>query len=58
MKYKELNQKIASENRFFSFALPLGREKRKDLAVKIEVFERLPIDIVVYSVTLQIGYKE
>ncbi len=52
MKYKELNRKIASENRFFSFALPLGCEKRKDLAVKFEDFERLPIDIVDKCVTL------
>ena len=52
MNQSKLNQKTASENRFFSFALPLGREKRKDLAVKFEDFERLPIDIVDKCVTL------
>ena len=52
MNKSKLNQKIASENRFFLFALPLGREKRKDLAVKFEDFERLPIDIVDKCVTL------
>ena len=41
MKYKELNRKIASENRFFSFAKPRGRENRKDEALEIEVITRL-----------------
>ena len=50
-----LSRKIASENRFFSFVPYLGRKKRKDLAVKFEDFERLPIDIVDKCVTLPIG---
>ena len=49
MKYKELNRKIASENRFFSFALPLGREKRKDEALEFYIFEEMAKYFVTYS---------
>ena len=38
MKQSTLNQKTASENRFFSFAKPLGRENRKDEALEIHIF--------------------
>ena len=53
MNVSYLCKKQASENRFFSLALPEGRENRKDLAINFEIFERLQIDIVVYSVTLR-----
>ena len=48
----KLNRKTASENRFFSFVLPLGSKKRKDEAVEIEIFGLLATDIVENCVTL------
>ena len=47
-----LNRKTASENRFFSFVLPLGSKKRKDETVEIEIFGLLATDIVENCVTL------
>ena len=41
MNVSYLCEKQASENRFFSLALPEGRENRKDEAVEIEVITRL-----------------
>jgi hypothetical protein len=39
--YKSLYQLLASENRFFSFAKPRGRENRKDEALEIHIFEEM-----------------
>ena len=43
---------MASENRIFSFVLPLGSKKRKDEAVEFEIFEELAPNIVDNCVTL------
>lgn len=47
-----LQQKQASENRFFLLVLSLGSKKRKDEALDFEIFGGLEANIVDKCVTL------